>query len=277
MTEFRSLLFQQRRFFMCRLIGYLGNSILLDELLYKQEHSLYKQSYSPLELKSGVVCADGVGLGWYDEVGKPFIYRNTIPMWNDPNLEELSNYVQSTCTVGYARLAGIGESLDISNCQPFRSGKLLFVHNGEISNFQQTLYRPIRDSLSDSTYRLIKGMTDSEHIFALLVEMWQSSPDSTVFSALRATVQKLTELASKYDTSFSTNIIVTDGQAIAAVRYAYRTQAPTLYWSCDALKEPDQIIVASERLSNENWTAFGEQSMLFFQAQSLQPTISLLD
>ncbi|MBW4455224.1 MAG: ergothioneine biosynthesis protein EgtC [Nostoc indistinguendum CM1-VF10] len=262
---------------MCRLIGYLGNSILLDELLYKQEHSLYKQSYSSLELKSGVVCADGVGVGWYDEAGKPFIYRNTIPMWNDPNLEELSNYVQSTCTVGYARLAGIGESLDISNCQPFRSGKLLFVHNGEISNFQQTLYRPIRDSLSDSTYRLIKGMTDSEHIFALLVEMWQSSPDSTVFSALRATVQKLTELASKYDTSFSANIIVTDGQAIAAIRYAYRTQAPTLYWSCDALKEPDQIIVASERLSDQNWTAFGEQSMLYLQAQSLQPIISLLD
>ncbi|MEH2253035.1 ergothioneine biosynthesis protein EgtC [Nostoc sp.] len=262
---------------MCRLIGYLGNPIGLDELLYKPEHSLYKQSYSPLELKSGVVCADGVGVGWYDEVGKPFIYRNTIALWNDPNLEELSNYVQSSCTVGYARLAGIGESLDISNCQPFRSGKLLFVHNGEISNFQETLYRPIRESLSDSTYRLIKGMTDSEHIFALLVEMWQSSPDSTLLDALRATLEKLTELASKYDTSFSANIIVSDGQAVAAVRYAYRTQAPTLYWSSYSLKHPNQVIVASEPLSNENWIAFGEQSTLFVQAQSLQPEISLLE
>ncbi|MCC5640507.1 hypothetical protein LC593_32705, partial [Nostoc sp. CHAB 5844] len=27
---------------MCKLIGYLGNSIQLDELLYKQEHSLYR-------------------------------------------------------------------------------------------------------------------------------------------------------------------------------------------------------------------------------------------
>jgi ergothioneine biosynthesis protein EgtC len=263
---------------MCRLIGYLGNAISLDELLYKQEHSLYKQSYSPLELKSGVVCADGVGVGWYDEVGKPFIYRNTIPLWNDTNLEELSNYVQSTCTVGYARLAGTGESLDISNCQPFRSGKLLFVHNGEISNFQQTLYRPIRESLSDSTYRLIQGMTDSEHIFALLVEMWQSSPDNTLFSALNATIQKLTELASEHNTSFSANVIVSDGEAIAAIRYAYRTQAPTLYWSYDALKHPNQVIVASEPLSNnQNWTAFPEQSTLFFQAQSLQPTISRLE
>ncbi|MBD2533146.1 ergothioneine biosynthesis protein EgtC [Nostoc flagelliforme FACHB-838] len=262
---------------MCRLIGYLGNAIQLDELLYKQEHSLYKQSYSSLELKSGVVCADGVGVGWYDEAGKPFIYRNTIPLWNDPNLEELSNYVQSTCTVGYVRLAGIGESLDISNCQPFRSGKLLFVHNGEISNFQETLYRPIRESLSDSTYRLIKGMTDSEHIFALLVEIWQSSPNSTLFSALSATVQKLTELASKHNTSFSANLIVSDGEGIAAIRCAYRTQAPTLYWSYDAFNELNQVIVASEPLSNsQDWTAFSEQSMLFVESQSFKPTISLL-
>ncbi len=261
---------------MCRLVGYLGNSIQLDELLYKQEHSLYNQSYNPLELKSGVVCADGSGVGWYDEAGKPFIYRNTIPMWNDPNLKELSQYVQSTCALGYVRLTGTGESLDISNCQPFRSGNLLFVHNGEITNFQQTLYRPIRDCLSDSTYRLIKGMTDSEHIFALLVEIWQSSPDSTLLSALRATLQKLTHLAKEHDTSFSANVIVSDGQAIATSRYAYRTQAPTLYWSCDDANHPTRVTIASEPLSDQNWTPFPDESTLFVQAESLQPTTSLI-
>jgi glutamine amidotransferase len=262
---------------MCRLIGYFGDNIRLDELLYKQEHSLYNQSYNPLELKSGFVCGDGVGVGWYDEAGKPFIYRNTIPLWNDPNLKDLSQYVQSACSVGYVRLAGTGEPLDISNCQPFRSGKLLFVHNGEISNFQQTLYRPIRDRLGDSTYRLIKGLTDSEHIFALLVEIWQSCGDRTLSSALAIALDKLTDLAQKYDTSFSTNIIVSDGQSVAAVRYAYGTQAPTLYWYCDDVTHPSRVIVASEPLSNQNWTAFPEQSMLFVQADSLVPTISLLE
>lgn len=262
---------------MCRLVGYLGNSISLEQLLYKPEHSLYHQSYNPLELMSGVVCADGVGVGWYDEAGKPFIYRNTIPLWNDPNLEELSQYVQSTCAVGYVRLAGAGESLDISNCQPFRSGKLLFVHNGEIANFQETLCRPIRDLLSDSTYRLIKGMTDSEHIFALLVETWQTAPESSLLEALRATMQKLSALAKVHDTSFSANVIVSDGQALAAIRYAYRTQAPTLYWSCDDPKYPTQVTVASEPLSSESWTVFPCQSTLFVQAESLQPKTSLLE
>lgn len=261
---------------MCRLIGYLGNSIRLDELLYKPEHSLYQQSYQPLELKSGLVCADGVGVGWYDEAGKSFIYRNTVPLWNDTNLKELSQYVQSSCTVGYARLTGIGESLDISNCQPFRSGKLLFVHNGEIANFKQTLYRPIRDRLSDSAYNLIKGMTDSEHIFALFVEIWQSSPDSSLVSALQMTLTELTDLAQKYNTSFSANIIVSDGEAVAAVRYGYQTPAPTLYWYCDAVDSPSQIIIASEPLFNNNWVAFSEQSTLSVAAESLLPKISLL-
>ncbi len=260
---------------MCRLVGYLGNSIRLEQLLYKQKYALYHQSYHPQELKSGVVCADGVGVGWYDEEGKPFIYRNTIPIWNDPNLEELSHCVQSTCALGYVRMAGTGESLDISNCQPFRSGKLLFVHNGEITDFQSTLYRPIRSSLSDSTYRLIQGMTDSEHIFALLVEMWQSSPNSTLLSVLRATMQKLADLARVHNTSFSANVIVSDGQSLAAIRYAYGMSAPTLYWSCKQ-HHPTQVVVASEPLSDQNWVAFPDQSALFFQAESLQPTTSLL-
>jgi glutamine amidotransferase len=261
---------------MCRLVGYLGNHIQLDELLYNKEHSLCHQSYNPKELKSAVVCADGVGIGWYDEAGEPFIYRNTLPIWNDPNLEELSHYIKSNCAVGYVRMAQTGESLDISNCQPFRTGKLLFVHNGGIANFEETLYRPIRDSLSDSTYRLIKGMTDSEHIFALLVEMWQSSPANTLLEALRATLQKLSDLASKYDTSFSANIVVSDGNAIAASRYAYKTEVPTLYWSSDNPNHASQVIVASEPLSSQNWLAFPPQSTLFVKAGSLQPATDVL-
>ncbi len=64
-----------------------------DILTHYVRHRLaHYQSYNTLELNSGFVCADGVGVGWYDEVGKPYIYRNTIPLWNDPNLKELSQY-----------------------------------------------------------------------------------------------------------------------------------------------------------------------------------------
>lgn len=262
---------------MCRLVGYLGSSIQLDELFYQPEHSLYHQSYNPKELKSGMVCADGVGIGWYDDKDKAFIYRNTIPIWNDPNIEELSHYVKSDAAVGYVRLAGTGQTLDISNCQPFRSGKLLFVHNGEIVNFEETLFRPIRSSLSDSIYRQIKGITDSEHIFAILSEQWQSFPESTLLDALRITLITLTDLATKYDTSFSANVIVSDGQSLAASRYAYGMEAPTLYWTCDDVNHPTYITVASEPLSDQKWLPFAPQSTLFVKAKSLQPLISIFE
>jgi len=262
---------------MCRLVGYLGSSIQLDELLYKPEHSLHHQSFNPQELKSGVVCADGVGVGWYDALGEPFIYRNTIPLWNDTNLEELSHYVKSDCALGYVRLAEAGSTLDMSNCQPFRSDKLLFVHNGAIANFQETLYRPIRSSLSDSTYRLIKGMTDSEHIFALLCEYLQSSPKSSLLDALRATLKTLTEMATEYDTSFSANVIVSDGQSLCVSRYAYRTEAPTLYWYTHDVNHPSDVTVASEPLSDQKWLPFAPQSTLFVKAKSLQPLTSVLE
>jgi ergothioneine biosynthesis protein EgtC len=260
---------------MCRLVGYLGTSIQLKELLYTPQHSLYHQSYNPQELKSGVVCADGVGIGWYDEHGKPFIYRNTIPMWNDSNLQELSHYINSDCALGYVRLAQTGDTLNSSNCQPFRNDKLLFVHNGAIANFEQTLYRPIRQRLSDSTYRLIRGITDSEHIFALLCEQLQSSPKSTLLDALRATLNTLTDMAKEYDTSFSANVIVSDGRALCASRYAYGTEAPTLYWSTDNVNHPTHITVASEPLSDQKWLSFAPQSTLFVKAKSLQPCTSI--
>jgi glutamine amidotransferase len=262
---------------MCRLVGYLGSSIQLDELLYKPEHSLYHQSYNPQELKSGVVCADGVGIGWYDDNGKPFIYRNTIPMWNDSNLEELSHYVKSDCAVGYVRMAQAGETQDLSNCQPFRSDKLLFVHNGAIANFQETLYRPIRESLSDSSYRQIKGITDSEHIFALLLDKWHSSPKSTLLDALRTTLKTLTDMAREYDTSFSANVIVSDGRSLCASRYAYGTEVSTLYWSTHDVNHPTHITVASEPLSDRKWLPFAPQSTLFVKAKSLQPVTSILE
>ena len=73
---------------MCRLLAYLGYPVSLEDILYKPEHSLIVQSYQPREMTSGVVNADGFGVGWYDHEKKtnPFTYRNTLPVWNDLNL-----------------------------------------------------------------------------------------------------------------------------------------------------------------------------------------------
>lgn len=249
---------------MCRLLGYLGPVIPLDRLLYKPEHSLIVQSYLPREMTSGVVNADGLGIGWYhaQQDVDPFTYKSTLPIWNETNLPELSRYVESGCVLAYVRSATPGQALDMSNCQPFRENRLLFIHNGFITNFRKSLYRPIRDRLSDAVYQFINGTTDSEHIFALLLNELQASPDSTITRALHAALMTLTELAKSHQVSFSANAIASDGNQLVASRYAYSTTAPSLYWLRDDPTYPDSVLIASEPLFPGNWNSVPNSSIL---------------
>ncbi|MCL1475221.1 ergothioneine biosynthesis protein EgtC [Argonema antarcticum] len=249
---------------MCRLLGYLGPPILLDYILSKPEHSLIEQSYQPREMTSGLLNADGFGIGWYhpQRDTDPFIYKNTLPIWSDINLPNLSRYIESGCILANVRSATSGQAVDLSNCQPFRYGHLLFTHNGFIQNFRQTLYRPIRNRLSNEVYQGIDGSTDSEHIFALLINELTVNPDITLEKALQNSLITLAELAQFHEINVSANIIVTDGRRLVSSRFSTQKPAPSLYWLRDDPTFPEAVIIASEPLFAGNWSAFPENSII---------------
>lgn len=249
---------------MCRLLGYLGSPIALDKLLYKPEHSLIVQSYQPREMNSGVVNADGFGIGWYhaQKDTNPFSYKNILPIWNDTNLESLSRYVESGCVLGYIRSATAGQAVDLSNCQPFDYDRLLCIHNGRIENFRQTLYRPLRDRLGDVAYQSIKGNTDSEHLFALVLDELQTLPSATLEQALHTALLQMDRLAKSHQVAASANMIVSDGKCLIASRFASDKKAPSLYWLRDDPTFPEAVIIASEPLFEGNWNSVPEQSIV---------------
>lgn len=249
---------------MCRLLGYLGPPIALDYLLYKPEHSLIVQSYQPREMNSGLLNADGFGVGWYHSQRDtdPFTYKNIIPIWNDTNLPSLGRYVESGCVLASVRSATPGQAVDLSNCQPFEYQCLLCIHNGRIENFRQTLYRPLRNRLGDVAYQSIKGSTDSEHLFALLVNELQANPSVTLEQALQTALLTLDELAKSHQVVASANMLVSDGHRLVASRFASGTLAPSLYWLRDDPAFPEAVIIASEPLFDGNWNRFPEQSIL---------------
>jgi glutamine amidotransferase len=248
---------------MCRLLGYFGAPVPLDHLFYKPEHSLIQQSYQPREMTAGLLNADGFGVGWYhaQRQVEPFLYKNTLPIWNDVNLPSLSRYVESGCVLANVRSATLNLSVDLSNCQPFQSSQILGVHNGFIDNFRQTLYRPIRDRLSDEIYQTIQGRTDSEHIFALLLQELQASSLSLV-EAVEKAIAILCELAKEYATDFSANLIISDGKQLVASRYASRDPVPSLYWLRDDPLFPNAVLIASEPLFDSHWIPFRDRSIL---------------
>ena len=243
---------------MCRLLGYFGTPIALEQLLHEPEHSLIVQSYQPKEMTAGLLNADGFGFGWYHphKPDAPYTYRSTQPIWSDPNLPSLSRYVESPCILANVRSATPGLAVDLSNCQPFQSGRLLFVHNGFIESFRKTLYRPIRDRLSDLAYQTIHGLTDSEHIFGLFLDAF--SETANLQAALLRTLEILTELSTQHRSDFSANLIVSDGQELVACRYASRDPLPTLYW----LQDGQSTVIASEPFYEGSWQPFREHSLL---------------
>ncbi|MBD2652756.1 ergothioneine biosynthesis protein EgtC [Synechocystis sp. FACHB-383] len=261
---------------MCRLLGYLGQPLRPEQLIYRPEHSLIVQSYQPQEMTAGLLNADGFGLGWFDQGHQPspYLYKNVLPIWSDINLPHLSRYIQSSCFVSYVRSATPPLAVDLTNCQPFTEEGLLFVHNGFINNFRTTLYRPLRNLLSDASYQFIHGTTDSEHIFALILDNLRRSRQASqgdgdgakktsLGEALEASLLTLAELARQHNTYFSANILLADGQRIVACRYASRQPEPSLYWLADSERCPGGVIVASEPLfTDPQWQACPPQSIL---------------
>lgn len=249
---------------MCRLLGYLGSTIQLDRILTKPKHSLMVQGYQPLEMTAGLLNADGFGIGWYhpQQEQPPYIYKNVLPIWNDANLPQLGRYIESKCLLGYVRSATSNLSVDLINCQPFSHQNLLFVHNGYIDNFRQTLYRPIRNDLNNFAYQRIEGTTDSEHIFALIVNELEINNNISLKQALNNTILHLIQLAKPDKISFSANIVLSNGKELVACRYSNRQASPTLYYIKNNLLYSNAVIIASEPMFEGDWISCPEKSII---------------
>jgi len=249
---------------MCRLLAYLGSSIQLDRILIKPEHSLITQSYKPQEMTSGYLNADGFGMGWYDlaQDPLPYSYRNTLPIWNDANVPQLARYIESSCYLAYIRSATSTSSIALNNCQPFSYQNVLFIHNGFIDDFWETLYRPIRNRLSDVAYKNLEGTTDSEHIFAMIVDRLEADKNISLQQALKNTLIELAEMANDNNLELSANIVLSDGKELTACRYANRKKTPSLYYIKDNSEYSNAVIIASEPLFAGDWISCPEGSLI---------------
>ena len=246
---------------MCRLLGYIGTPLMLSKLIAEPDHSLIVQSYQPREMTAGLLNADGFGIAWYDraKAEEPFIYRSELPIWNDTNLPSLQRYVCSDCFIAGIRSATPGQGLGIHNCPPYSYGKFSFIHNGFIENFRLSLYRPLRSLLKDEFYHLIHGSTDSEHIFALLMQFY--AEQQNLIDALQNTLTVILDLSAQYGIRSALNVIVSDGNSLVVSRYASTDPIPSLYF----LEDGQSKIVASESLwQNDRWQVIKPNSIMLF-------------
>lgn len=261
---------------MCRLMAYRGSSIVIDKLLYQPKNSLVNQSINAREIEEPL-NGDGFGIGWYvPEVNnEPVTFVSVNPAWSNRNLRNLAPKIKTECMIAHVRAASVGEVSE-SNCHPFQYKNILMAHNGGVENFSR-IKRDLRAPLSDEMYNWIKGQTDSEHLFAyLLNDLFLNhgtvNPEAVIsaFENMFHKVNQLMKLHQIQDAAYL-NMVFTNGLFIVATRYCSdpKEEPLTLYHSegsryvvedgitrLEAPEDDDHaVLVVSEKLTDDaNWT-----------------------
>jgi predicted glutamine amidotransferase len=214
---------------MCRWMAWLGQPVLMEELLFKTQHGIVDQS---LHARMGAepTNGDGFGVGWYGAETTPGVYRSVSPAWGDTNLRELAAHIASPLFIAHVR-AAIGSPVQETNCHPFRRGNWLFVHNGFIADFH-LFRRDLMLAIDPRFFADVQGSTDTEVVFYLALTF---GLEADPIRALELATGLIEEVARDRGTdgAVQASFGVSDGTSLWAVRYASEGRARSLFASAD--------------------------------------------
>ncbi|MEU2832502.1 class II glutamine amidotransferase [Streptomyces lavendulae] len=235
---------------MCRWLAYSGTPLLLDTILYKPAHSLIDQS---LHSKLGVETTngDGFGVGWYTgDGGAAAVLRDVGPAWNNRNLREIADHVESPLFFAHIR-ASTGTAVEQTNCHPFRHGRWLWMHNGSIADFH-LIRRELALLVDPALFNDIEGTTDSEMMFYLAVTFGLDQDPPGAVARMAGVVERI---GREHGVEFplQMTVAVTNGERIWAFRYSSQGKSRSLFYSSqvDTLRQLHPDIAFLQEVSDE--------------------------
>ena len=141
---------------MCRLFGLTAGTerVRATFWLLDAPDSLQAQSHRN---------ADGSGIGFFDETGKPVIDKQPEAAYQDQEFTHEATQASSSVFIAHVRWASTG-ARTMLNTHPFGMNGRLMAHNGGFGDLAQLEAQlgPYRD--------LVLGDTDSERYFALITQ-----------------------------------------------------------------------------------------------------------
>jgi glutamine amidotransferase len=258
-------------------MGWSGQPVLVEELLFKPKHGLVDQS---LHSRMGVETTngDGFGLGWYGQGEGPGVYHGVAPAWGDANLRELATHIESPMFLAHVR-ATTGTAIQQTNCHPFRHGKWLFVHNGVIQGFD-LMRRELMLAIAPELFANVRGSTDSEVLFHLALTF---GLENDPIGALERAVGLVEATAVNHgiENAVQTSLGLADGERLWAFRYSTEHKSRTLFVSAEAdavhalypenerltrFRDEDRIVVSEPLADLEGvWHEIPESTVLIVQ------------
>lgn len=217
---------------MCRALLYLGEPVLLDNLLFQPDSALVRQSYMPKMLN--MLNLAGFGLRAWDpgshQPEKPFFYGSpSLPVF-DRNLKNLAEKVRAACVLAHVRGVAYSAAVEISlqNVHPFQFEGVpwALAHNGDLAGMEQLKPR-LAPHIRPRFLAGIRGTTDSEWIYALFMSQLPNplaaAGESEAFEALGRTLALLRQARADAGVSVSSsvNLFIANGRQLVALRYCF--------------------------------------------------------
>ena len=217
---------------MCRMMGYVGAPVLLEQMLYLPDSSLLRQTVGARMLE--MLNLAGMGLAaWAPDLPDPqapLLYHTPeLPVF-DRNLRSLSRKIRATAMIGHVRGVPLTEHARVheANQHPFHypGARLALAHNGDLANFRDLRF-DLLPHIRPAVARHIEGTTDSEWIYALILSELDDpgrlhAPEEIVAAIRRAlaTLRRLRERAGVRQSS-SVNLVLCDGENLVATRFCF--------------------------------------------------------
>ena len=208
---------------------------------------------------------DGWGLGFY-QGGEVLLQKRPKAPPGVIDFYAQLRELRTDVVVGHVRSATVGRSQKTENTHPYRFRSWLFAHSGTIPRFDQ-IREELLESVPDFLRRNIRGQTDSEHIFHLLLAFLHDAgklddihlSTELLRGAVRSTAAFLDRLiAAAGGGTPELNLIATNGRILVATRRGrpmalLRTSGIS---DCPVCREPgDRVGRESKRVSHEHLRA----------------------
>ena len=229
---------------MCRALLYLGQPVLLDNLLFQPDSALVRQSYMPKMLHMLNLAGFGLRAWTRRRLTANAVHLRLALVAGVRSQSEKSRRESSRgLRAGPCARRGIQHHSDISlqNVHPFQfpGVPLAMAHNGDLARMAEM--KPLLAShVKPQWLPHIRGTTDSEWIYALIVS---ALPDPThkptrdeLLTAIEQSLAIIRAAREKLGIALSSsvNLFMTDGTQLAAVRYCFD-------FGCYATDDPARV------------------------------------
>ena len=275
---------------MCRFFIYKGQKLKLN-YLFEPNNSILKQSmhipFTPfideINCRDHGINGDGFGICW-EKDKKIYFYKSSNPPWNDVNISNLSDYVESNiflCHIRAIKAFSIGACVHEHNCHPFIYKNLSWMHNGNIKN-KSLLCKYLYQNCDVNLLQNIRGNTDSEYCFFIFINLLLNKKIDSSFTnqinkdVLVETMKECINIITNLSPDISSlNFCLYDGSTLICTRYinSEDENPPSLYYTNNFIindKYKENVIISSEPISKKEseWRLVPKNSLLILDCDN---------